>query len=103
MGDADDSYDFADLRKFIEGLRSGADVVQGCRLPWGGGTVRPGACSKSFPAKQVRRAEYSLMHVAQKFVAVLGERHASDKAAGTMLRSLAAARRNWTSSSITAI
>ncbi len=43
MGDADDSYDFSDLKKFIEGLRAGADVVQGCRLPWGGGTVLPGA------------------------------------------------------------
>lgn len=43
MGDADDSYDFSDLNKFIEGLRAGADVVQGCRLPSGGGTVRPGA------------------------------------------------------------
>lgn len=43
MGDADDSYDFSDLKKFIDGLRAGADVVQGCRLPWGGGTVLPGA------------------------------------------------------------
>lgn len=43
MGDADDSYDFSDLKKFIDGLRAGADVVQGCRLPAGGGTILPGA------------------------------------------------------------
>jgi hypothetical protein len=43
MADADDSYDLSDLGKFIEALRSGCDLVQGCRLPWGGGTVMPGA------------------------------------------------------------
>ena len=43
MGDADDSYDFADIPKFVEALRRGNDLVQGCRLPSGGGTVLPGA------------------------------------------------------------
>ena len=43
MGDADDSYDFLDLAKFVDRLRKGADLVQGCRLPAGGGTVMPGA------------------------------------------------------------
>jgi glycosyltransferase involved in cell wall biosynthesis len=43
MGDADDSYDFGEIGKFAEGLRAGADLVQGCRLPKGGGTVLPGA------------------------------------------------------------
>jgi glycosyltransferase involved in cell wall biosynthesis len=43
MGDADDSYDFRELPKFLEGLRAGADLVQGCRLPSGGGRVLPGA------------------------------------------------------------
>ena len=43
MGDADDSYDFLELPKFIERLRAGPDLVQGCRLPAGGGTVLPGA------------------------------------------------------------
>jgi glycosyltransferase involved in cell wall biosynthesis len=43
MGDADDSYDFYEAPKFIEKLRAGYDLVQGCRLPWGGGTVAPGA------------------------------------------------------------
>jgi hypothetical protein len=43
MGDADDSYDFAALPDFYEKLRAGIDLVQGCRLPRGGGTVLPGA------------------------------------------------------------
>lgn len=43
MGDADDSYDWLELPKFVEKLREGYDLVQGCRLPTGGGTVLPGA------------------------------------------------------------
>jgi glycosyltransferase involved in cell wall biosynthesis len=43
MGDADDSYDFCDAFKFLEKLREGCDLVQGCRLPSGGGIVSPGA------------------------------------------------------------
>lgn len=43
MGDADDSYDFLEIGKFVEKLREGCDVVQGCRLPWGGGQIRSGA------------------------------------------------------------
>lgn len=43
MGDADDSYDFGELPKFVAKLREGYDLVQGCRLPGGGGTVAPGA------------------------------------------------------------
>ncbi len=43
MGDADDSYDFAELPKFVAELRQGCDIAQGCRLPWGGGKIRPGA------------------------------------------------------------
>lgn len=43
MGDADASYDFGELPRFLERLREGAELVQGCRLPAGGGTVRPGA------------------------------------------------------------
>ena len=43
MGDADDSYDFSHLDGFIEQLRTGCDLVQGCRLPAGGGRVMPGA------------------------------------------------------------
>ena len=43
MGDADDSYDFGQIPAFLEKLRAGYDLVQGCRLPAGGGTVLPGA------------------------------------------------------------
>jgi glycosyltransferase involved in cell wall biosynthesis len=43
MGDADDSYDFGDVPKFVAELRKGCDLVQGCRLPWGGGTIQSGA------------------------------------------------------------
>lgn len=43
MGDADDSYDFLEVPKFVEKLREGFDLVQGCRLPKGGGQVLPGA------------------------------------------------------------
>jgi glycosyltransferase involved in cell wall biosynthesis len=43
MGDADDSYDFGDVPRFVERLRSGVDLVQGCRLPSGGGRILPGA------------------------------------------------------------
>jgi glycosyltransferase involved in cell wall biosynthesis len=43
MADADDSYDFGEIGKFVEGLREGNDLVQGCRLPAGGGSVLPGA------------------------------------------------------------
>jgi glycosyltransferase involved in cell wall biosynthesis len=43
MGDADDSYDFLEAPKFVEKLRQGYELVQGCRLPWGGGAVMPGA------------------------------------------------------------
>ncbi|QDT08575.1 glycosyltransferase family 2 protein [Planctomycetes bacterium K23_9] len=43
MGDADDSYDFLEIPAFIDELRKDYDLVQGCRLPRGGGTVLPGA------------------------------------------------------------
>jgi glycosyltransferase involved in cell wall biosynthesis len=43
MGDADGSYDFNAIPAFLDKLRQGFDLVQGCRLPTGGGTVAPGA------------------------------------------------------------
>ena len=43
MGDADDSYDFREIPKFLAKLREGYELVQGCRLPSGGGTVVSGA------------------------------------------------------------
>jgi glycosyltransferase involved in cell wall biosynthesis len=43
MGDSDDSYDFSTLDAFVAKLRQGADLVMGCRMPSGGGTIVPGA------------------------------------------------------------
>jgi glycosyltransferase involved in cell wall biosynthesis len=43
MGDADDSYDFSEIGGFVAKLREGFDLVMGCRLPAGGGTILPGA------------------------------------------------------------
>jgi cellulose synthase/poly-beta-1,6-N-acetylglucosamine synthase-like glycosyltransferase len=43
MGDSDDSYDFSNIRGFVSKLREGYDLVMGCRLPSGGGTILPGA------------------------------------------------------------
>jgi len=43
VGDADGSYDFLEIPGFVKKLREGYDLVQGCRLPAGGGTLRPGA------------------------------------------------------------
>jgi glycosyltransferase involved in cell wall biosynthesis len=40
MGDADDSYDFTDLGRFVFKLREGADICLGNRL---GGEIKPGA------------------------------------------------------------
>jgi glycosyltransferase involved in cell wall biosynthesis len=40
MGDADDSYDFAELGPFVEQLRNGYDLVAGNRFKGG---IRPGA------------------------------------------------------------
>jgi hypothetical protein len=44
MGDADDSYDFANLMLFLEKLRSGADLVMGNRFKGG---IAPGAMPRS--------------------------------------------------------
>lgn len=43
MGDADNSYDFLDIPRFVAKLREGYDLVQGCRLPAGGGKIMSGA------------------------------------------------------------
>ena len=43
MGDADDSYDFSSIEPFLTELRAGHDLVMGCRMPRGGGTIMPGA------------------------------------------------------------
>lgn len=43
MADADKSYDFRQIPRFVERLREGYELVQGCRLPSGGGSILPGA------------------------------------------------------------
>src|SRR5688572_2645474 len=43
MGDADDSYDFNEVPRFVSKLREGYDLVMGCRLSSGGGQVMPKA------------------------------------------------------------
>jgi glycosyltransferase involved in cell wall biosynthesis len=43
MGDADDSYDFLEIGRFVTELRKGFDLVMGCRFPSGGGNITPGA------------------------------------------------------------
>jgi glycosyltransferase involved in cell wall biosynthesis len=43
MADADDSYDLREVPRFVERLREGHDLVVGCRLPSGGGTIEEGA------------------------------------------------------------
>lgn len=43
MGDADDSYDFSEADRFVRKFQEGYDLVMGCRLPVGGGTIMPGA------------------------------------------------------------
>ena len=43
MGDADESYDFTEIPRFLAPFAGGAELVQGCRLPAGGGTIKPGA------------------------------------------------------------
>jgi len=43
MGDADGSYDFGEIPKYITALRAGADFVIGSRFRRAGGNVMPGA------------------------------------------------------------
>jgi glycosyltransferase involved in cell wall biosynthesis len=43
MGDADESYDFSVTDRFVKKFQEGFELVTGCRLPQGGGTILPGA------------------------------------------------------------
>jgi glycosyltransferase involved in cell wall biosynthesis len=43
MGDSDGSYDFSRIEGFVEKLRQHYDLVMGCRLPSGSGTILPKA------------------------------------------------------------
>ena len=43
IADSDDSYNLNDLPKFYKKINKGYDIVQGCRLPTGGGKITSGA------------------------------------------------------------
>lgn len=43
MGDADDSYDLQEIPRFVAKLDENYELVMGCRLPGGGGTVEKNA------------------------------------------------------------
>ncbi len=43
IADADNSYDFLEIEKFYNKLIQGFDIVQGCRFPIGGGTIKKDA------------------------------------------------------------
>ncbi|MCX7819495.1 MAG: glycosyltransferase family 2 protein [Kiritimatiellae bacterium] len=43
MADADQSYDLTEIPRFLARLREGWELVQGCRLPAGGGRIERGA------------------------------------------------------------
>lgn len=43
FADADGSYDFGEAHKFFDKLKEGYDLVMGCRLASGGGTIQKGA------------------------------------------------------------
>jgi glycosyltransferase involved in cell wall biosynthesis len=43
IADADDSYNFEDLPIFYKKIKEGYDLVQGCRMPSGGGKIEKGA------------------------------------------------------------
>ncbi len=47
IADADDSYDFNELPKFYNKIKEGYDLVQGCRMPVGGGKIEKGAMPTS--------------------------------------------------------
>jgi len=43
MADSDQSYDFREIPRFLKELHKESDLVMGCRLPSGGGTIEEGA------------------------------------------------------------
>ena len=52
MGDADDSYDFLEIPRFVKKGREGFDLVQGCRLP-SGDSRYTWACASASAASSV--------------------------------------------------
>ena len=59
IADADHSYDLTNIPRFVETLRGGADIAQGCRFPAGGGELKPG--SMSLVRKKLGNPLFSLM------------------------------------------
>ena len=43
IADGDDSYNFEDISIFYNKINEGFDLVQGCRMPSGGGKIKKGA------------------------------------------------------------
>ena len=43
IADADNSYNLNDIPKFYKKIQDGYDLIQGCRLPKGGGKIKKGA------------------------------------------------------------
>lgn len=43
IADADNSYDFNDMPKFYNKIKKGFDIIQGCRMPKGGGKIEKDA------------------------------------------------------------
>ena len=43
VADSDDSYNLNDLPRFYKKINKGYDIIQGCRLPSGGGKINNGA------------------------------------------------------------
>ena len=72
MGDADGSYDFDAIPQFVEKLREGFDLVQGCRLPTGGGMIAPGAMP--FSHRWIGNPLFSLL--ARRWFRSLAAQHA---------------------------
>lgn len=59
MADADESHDLLEIPKFIEKLREGFDIAQGCRFPSGGGKISSG--SMSFLHRRIGNPFFSLI------------------------------------------
>ena len=107
MGDADDSYDFLELPRLVAKLREGNDLVQGCRLPSGGGRVLPGAMpplhywlgnplfsmlARSWFGSPVRDVYCGLRGFRREFQASLGQRCTGMEFATEMVLKAALAR-----------
>ena len=59
IGDADENHDFLEIPKFVEKLKEGYELVQGCRFPSGGGRIQPG--SMSFLHRKIGNPLFSML------------------------------------------